>query len=184
MAAVVLIASLSACGSASKTTTDTSANANSNSSTTSTTAAKKDAKLSILTYSQSTAEYSEKMPVLAEIAKRTGITLEWQNLPVDAAQEKLDLTFASGNLPDILLWTVKDYIDNLGQKGALIPLESLVTSMRLISKHSLQRWTLRSKTSKTRSQPATDTYTRFLQLYLTDTMQVKYLQSDRTGAIM
>lgn len=126
MASVVLTVSLAACGGASNTTTGSGTSAAGSDSGTTATTEKKDAKLSILTYSQSTAEYSEEMPVLAEIAKRTGIKLEWQNLPVGAEQEKLDLTFASGNLPDILLWTVKDYVDNLGQKGALIPLEQLV----------------------------------------------------------
>lgn len=126
MAVIMMIMSLAACGTADSKITESTAVGTTASTAQATTESKKDAKLSILTYAQATAEYSTEMPVLAEIAKRTGITLEWQNLPTGAEKEKLDLTFASGNLPDILLWIYKDYIDNLGQKGALIPLDEMV----------------------------------------------------------
>jgi ABC-type sugar transport system, periplasmic component len=82
--------------------------------------------LKILTYGQPTVEYNGKTPVLAEVAKKTGINLLWETLPTGAEKDKLDLTFASGQLPDVLLWGVKDYIDNLGMKGALVPLEKLI----------------------------------------------------------
>lgn len=84
-------------------------------------------KLKILTYGQVDFEYSEKLPVLAELEKRTNVDIQWQNLPVGQEATKLDLIFASGLLPDILLFPDRAKTDKLGVNGALIPLENLVT---------------------------------------------------------
>lgn len=83
-------------------------------------------KLSILTYGQADYSYNQKMPVLAELEKRLNLKIDWQNLPVGQEQQKFDLIFASGKLPDIVLYSDIDQINKLGSEGALIPLEKLI----------------------------------------------------------
>lgn len=127
--ALALVVSVSACAGGQKQTDTTTNKVTEASATTSgTTAAPGPEKLKILTYGQVDFEYNEKLPTLAEIEKRTNIDVEWQNLPVGAEEQKLDLIFAGGDLPDMVIWSDLNKIAKFGSEGALIPLEDLVAS--------------------------------------------------------
>lgn len=126
--ALALVATVSACTGSNKQTDVTTKATEASTTTAGTTAAPEPEKLKILTYGQVDFEYNEKLPTLTEIENRTKIDIEWQNLPVGAEEQKLDLIFAGGDLPDMVIWSDLNKIAKLGSEGALIPLEDLVAS--------------------------------------------------------
>ncbi|CAM4032622.1 extracellular solute-binding protein [Paenibacillus alkaliterrae] len=69
-----------------------------------------------------------KMPVLQEMEKLTGIKLEYQNSPIDSFATKKNLVFASGNLPDIFYAADLKPAEQVtyGSQGVLIPLEGYI----------------------------------------------------------
>lgn len=95
--------------------------------------------LSILTYGQQDMKYDENIPVLAATAKKLNINLKWQNLPFGAEAEKLNLIFASGSYPDILIWPDKKFIDELADQGIIIPLDELIEKNGQNIKKSLDK---------------------------------------------
>lgn len=70
---------------------------------------------------------SEAMKVLQE---RTNITVEWDHVPPQNATEKLNLIFAAGDMPDMIIANAlgrNDY--RYGSQGLLIPLEDYVEAL-------------------------------------------------------
>lgn len=69
-----------------------------------------------------------KMPVLQEMEKLTGIKLEYQNSPSDSFATKKNLVFASGTLPDVFYAADLKPAEQVtyGSQGVLIPLEGYI----------------------------------------------------------
>lgn len=69
-----------------------------------------------------------KMPVLQEMEKLTGIKLEFQNAPIDSFATKKNLVFASGDLPDMFYAADLKPAEQVtyGSQGVLIPLEKYI----------------------------------------------------------
>ncbi|BBH21989.1 ABC transporter substrate-binding protein [Paenibacillus baekrokdamisoli] len=69
-----------------------------------------------------------KMPVLQEMEKLTGIKMVYQNSPIDSFATKKNLVFASGNLPDMFYAADLKPAEQVtyGSQGVLIPLESYI----------------------------------------------------------
>ncbi|WP_145141558.1 MULTISPECIES: ABC transporter substrate-binding protein [Paenibacillus] len=69
-----------------------------------------------------------KMPVLQEMEKLTGIHLEYQLSPIDSFETKKNLVFASGDLPDIFYAADLKPAEQVtyGSQGVLIPLEKYI----------------------------------------------------------
>lgn len=69
-----------------------------------------------------------KMPVLQEMEKLTGIKLQYQNAPLDSFATKKNLVFASGDLPDIFYAADLKPAEQVtyGTQGVLIPLEKYI----------------------------------------------------------
>ncbi|MFD0715829.1 extracellular solute-binding protein [Paenibacillus sp. GCM10027626] len=69
-----------------------------------------------------------KMPVIQEMEKLTGIKLQFQNSPIDSFETKKNLVFASGDLPDIFYGADLKAAEQVtyGSQGVLIPLESYI----------------------------------------------------------
>ncbi|OKP70380.1 ABC transporter substrate-binding protein [Paenibacillus helianthi] len=70
----------------------------------------------------------EKMVVLQEMEKLTGIKFNYQNAPQDSFETKKNLVFASGDVPDIFYAADLKPADQVtyGSQGVLIPLEDLI----------------------------------------------------------
>lgn len=69
-----------------------------------------------------------KMPVLQEMEKLTGIKLQFQNAPLDSFATKKNLVFASGDLPDMFYAADLKPAEQVtyGSQGVLIPLEKYI----------------------------------------------------------
>lgn len=69
-----------------------------------------------------------KMPVLQEMEKLTGVKMEYQNSPVDSFATKKNLVFASGDLPDIFYAAELTSAEQVtyGTQGVLLPLEKYI----------------------------------------------------------
>lgn len=69
-----------------------------------------------------------KMPVLQEMEKLSGIHLEYQLSPIDSFETKKNLMFASGDLPDMLYAADLKPAEQVtyGTQGVLIPLEKYI----------------------------------------------------------
>jgi len=69
-----------------------------------------------------------KMPVLQEMEKLTGIKMEYQLAPVDSYETKKNLVFASGNLPDVFFAADLKPAEQVtyGTQGVLIPLDPYI----------------------------------------------------------
>ncbi|MDQ6420278.1 extracellular solute-binding protein [Paenibacillus sp. LHD-117] len=69
-----------------------------------------------------------KMPVLQEMEKLSGIKLEFQNAPLDSFATKKNLVFASGDLPDMFYAADLKPAEQVtyGTQGVLIPLEKYI----------------------------------------------------------
>jgi len=69
-----------------------------------------------------------QMTLVKQWEKDTNIHVEWENMPSDAFQEKKNLLFASGDLPDAFYssgFTDAEIVSQ-GQRGTLVPLEDLI----------------------------------------------------------
>ena len=83
--------------------------------------------ISIWISSRPEAPYTNDMPILQEIIKRTGVNLKWELTPSDAnqAREKFNLMVASNELADVIVYIIDD-IDKISQRGLLAPLNDLI----------------------------------------------------------
>lgn len=70
----------------------------------------------------------DKMPVLQEMEKLTGVKLKFQNAPQDSFETKKNLVLASGSYPDIFYAADLKSADQVtyGSQGVLLPLEDLI----------------------------------------------------------
>jgi len=68
------------------------------------------------------------MPILKEYEELTNVHIEWTEVQDSAWNEKLNLVFASGDLPDAIYPSVNDdaLILRYGSQGQIIPLEDLI----------------------------------------------------------
>ncbi len=64
-------------------------------------------------------------PVLQEVQKRINVKIEFIPVPVEGFQDKLNITMASGQLPDLMCLGINE-IKNYGMKGAFLPLNEMV----------------------------------------------------------
>jgi len=69
-----------------------------------------------------------KMQVIQEMEKLTGIKLQFQNSPVDSFETKKNLVFASGELPDVIYAAELKPAEQVtyGSQGVLLPLETYI----------------------------------------------------------
>ncbi|WP_274655469.1 extracellular solute-binding protein [Paenibacillus humicola] len=69
-----------------------------------------------------------KMPVLQDMEKMTGIKMQYQNVPTDSFSAKKNLIFASGTLPDIFYAADLTPAEQVtyGSQGVLLPLEKYI----------------------------------------------------------
>jgi putative aldouronate transport system substrate-binding protein len=83
--------------------------------------------LSMMSQDPGVADWN-KMPVLQEMEKLTGIKLEYENAPIDSFATKKNLVFASGDLPDIFFAADLKPAEqvNYGSQGVLVPLEKYI----------------------------------------------------------
>ncbi|MEC6746962.1 extracellular solute-binding protein [Marinilactibacillus sp. XAAS-LB27] len=73
----------------------------------------------------------ESMPTMTEYEELTGINLEYTTPPMDDFGTRFNLTFASGDLPDIIFAPGSDVLTpalevDYGQQGLLVPLNDLI----------------------------------------------------------
>ncbi|WP_458118727.1 extracellular solute-binding protein [Paenibacillus sp. Z6-24] len=68
------------------------------------------------------------MPAFQEMEKKSGISFQFDNPPLDSFETKKNLTFASGEYPDIFYAASLTQADevNYGSQGILLPLEDLI----------------------------------------------------------
>ncbi|MDI6619305.1 MAG: extracellular solute-binding protein [Clostridiales bacterium] len=82
--------------------------------------------LKIVAPTWATTDVTPDMDFYKELTKRTNIAFKFELLPLEETAQKFNLVMASGNLPDIISWGVKNDIVKYGKEGALIPLEDLI----------------------------------------------------------
>ncbi|MEG0320409.1 MAG: extracellular solute-binding protein, partial [Niameybacter sp.] len=69
----------------------------------------------------------EDYPVFKALEEKTGITMDFQTVSGDGAEEKLNLTLASNNLPDVFFSGLSDtMINKYAKMGLFMPLEDLI----------------------------------------------------------
>lgn len=69
----------------------------------------------------------EDYPVFKALEEKTGITIDFQTVSGDGAEEKLNLTLASNNLPDVFFSGLSDtMINKYAKMGLFMPLEDLI----------------------------------------------------------
>ena len=68
---------------------------------------------------------TQDMPVFEELAKRTGVKIVWDIAPASGTAEKYNLVMASGDIPDMVVYTITDNI-KYAEKGACLALNDLV----------------------------------------------------------
>lgn len=88
--------------------------------------------LSILAATQASFDLNNQLPFYKELAKRTNINLDIQLLPITDAAQKFNLIMASGNLPDLVDWSVMNDVAKYGSEGAFIPLEKYISQCKNI----------------------------------------------------
>lgn len=83
--------------------------------------------ISVWIPSRPEAPYTNDMPIIQEIIKRTGVTFQWELAPSDdgQAREKFNLMVASGELADVLVYNIDD-VNKIAQKGLVAPLNDLI----------------------------------------------------------
>ncbi|WP_052487431.1 extracellular solute-binding protein [Gordoniibacillus kamchatkensis] len=82
-----------------------------------------------LTYSNASWPYNKDWPVWKYIKEKTGVTLNMQVPPDAQLDNALNLTVASGNMPDMLYTQSKKTADKFGQQGALVNILDYVNEM-------------------------------------------------------
>lgn len=69
---------------------------------------------------QSSVQGLNDKDVIKEIAKRTNVILDIQSYPTASYSDKLNITLASGSLPDIITGSPVAEVNKLGQQGAFV----------------------------------------------------------------
>lgn len=67
--------------------------------------------------------------VIKEIEKRTGVTLDILSYPQASYGDKLQITLASGNLPDIITGSTPTEVNKLGMQGAFAPINDYLDKL-------------------------------------------------------
>ncbi len=67
--------------------------------------------------------------VIKEIEKRTGITLDIQSYPGTSYADKLNITLASGTLPDIITGSTFSEVNKLGGQGAFVAINDYLDQL-------------------------------------------------------
>lgn len=83
-------------------------------------AAPKEQTFTFLDYSNASWPYNKDWPVWKYIKEHTGVTLDVQVPPDAQLDNALNLTVASGDMPDMLYTQNKQTADKFGQQGALV----------------------------------------------------------------
>lgn len=84
-----------------------------------------------------------------ELEKRTGVTLDIQAYPASAVAEKIKMSVASGNLPDLVNGLSRPELNKLGMEGAIVPVNQYAKDLPNFSKLILQEndWVMKSLTA-------------------------------------
>lgn len=142
LAAAIGIGSLAACGAPSGSESSSSApestesqSGSSEESSSSTAAGETELPISkdpititVLSDSRADLTIGSDMPALEELSKRTNINFDWQLLPVDASEKttKLNVIFASGDIPDIIQVGDANVANRYGMQGVLLNVKDLI----------------------------------------------------------
>lgn len=78
---------------------------------------------------QSTVQGLNEKDVIKEIGTRTGVSLDLQSYPAASYADKLKITLASGNLPDIITGGTGAEINKLGGQGAFVSINKYIDSL-------------------------------------------------------
>lgn len=71
----------------------------------------------------------EEMDVVKDWEAQTNVQVDWDAIPVETKNEKLQLMFATGDLPDVFFGLLSNADTlNYGPQGLIIPLEGLIDS--------------------------------------------------------
>jgi putative aldouronate transport system substrate-binding protein len=71
----------------------------------------------------------EEMDVVQDWEAKTNVQLDWTVIPVETKNEKVQLMFATGDLPDVFFGLLSNLDTvNYGSQGLIIPLEGLIDS--------------------------------------------------------
>lgn len=129
MIAVLMLVSVTACGTKGNTgTPNTNTAATTGEQLTGSLISKDKLTLKMLTTEWGGVSVGNDMPVYQELEKRTNVHLEFTLLPLTnpAQNEKFNLIMASGDLPDLIGFGTADLILKYGKEGAIIPLQDLI----------------------------------------------------------
>lgn len=94
----------------------------------------KEKTFTFLDYSNASWPYNKDWPVWKYIKEKTGVTLNIQVPPDALLDNALNLTVASGNMPDMLYTQSKKTADKFGQQGALVNILDYVNEMPNLKK--------------------------------------------------
>ncbi len=97
---------------------------------------------------QSTVQGLNDKDVIKEIERRTGITLDIQSYPAASYADKLNITLASGSLPDIITGSSFSEVNKLGGQGAFVAvneyLDKLPNFKSLYVDNADNNWVMKS----------------------------------------
>ncbi|MCY9670232.1 extracellular solute-binding protein [Paenibacillus alginolyticus] len=103
-----------------------------------TTAPLKENTFTFLDYSNASWPYNKDWPVWKYIKEKTGVTLNVSFPPDALLDNALNLTVASGNMPDLLYTQSKKTADKFGQQGALVNILDHINEMPNLKKWMVQ----------------------------------------------
>ncbi len=78
---------------------------------------------------QSTVQGLNDKDVIKEIERRTGITLDILSYPAASYADKLNITLASGSLPDIITGSTFSEVNKLGGQGAFVAINDYINEL-------------------------------------------------------
>ena len=84
--------------------------------------------ITVLSDNRADISIGNDMPVIKELSARTNINIEWELLPIDATEKttKLNVIFASGDIPDLVQIGDFNMANRYGMQGLLLPLKDLI----------------------------------------------------------
>lgn len=84
--------------------------------------------LKVLSETRADISLGNDMPLFKRMEERTNVHLEWELLPVDAADRdtKFNVVMASGDLPDLVQSGVAHTVNRYGMQGMFLPLQDLI----------------------------------------------------------
>lgn len=94
----------------------------------------------------------EKTFVMQELAKRTGVSLDMQEVPNSQFVEKLKVMVSSGKLTDIVSWLNLNDTNKIGIEGALEPINQLLDELpnfrKIYTENPANSWVMKSYTAE------------------------------------